>query len=697
MKKNTTNKRNFISRYRFFVGAMLLFASCIVFKMFKTTVVYASEWNDKANKVLTRVDSIAPVRGKIYADNGMVLATNMQLYTARIDWKATGIKPDTLQKYLPALCDSLAAFDKDKTHTAEYWQTELLTFYKNSKEKDGKRFYRLMRGLTGHEFSRLASFPYFNKGSNKSGLISDREIKRTKPFGAMASRSIGGMKQDSTGNWHGSSGLEYALDSLLFGKKGVSKKVQLTNKIVSTPDEPAIPGYNITTTINVDMQDILENELYDMCKLASAKWATAILMEVATGEIKAISNLTLDDKTGDYVEGTNNAVIGYEPGSVIKPISMMVALEDGVVTGPDHVWTTGAVWTYAGKTIKDPHSAPTLTAEQIIARSSNVGMSKIIASKYGNNPDGFRQRLEQMGFFEPFNSGIGGERVPVFNKLGNTNADRVALTRMAFGYTTLVPPLRTLAMYNAIANDGKFVRPHLVKKLSREGEPDSIVPITYIREQVCSPKSAQSLRQMLHAVVWDDHGTAHRYLQDDKVEIAGKTGTAFVTGPGGYSSSVKRYAFCGFFPYSAPKYSCMVLMMGSTMSAAASSGVVLKNTALKMYARGMLGNESKYEIEVDAKDNPKKAPQASALLYSDGANVVKNKLGITKSKTLREPSQPKSGVPNVVGKSLREALDLLEKKGLNVQFAGTGYVVRQSVAAGSAYKRGDLVTLALKQ
>lgn len=697
MKNPTNNKRRIILRYAIFVGIMLMFSICIVFKLFKTTVVYAGAWNEKADSILTKISIIEPDRGTLMSDNGQVLAANIKFNVARIDWSSEGIQQDTLKKYLPALCDSLAVFEPSRT--SEQWQKEITSAYEKTNAKGKKSTsYRLIRRLlTNKEMDRLRSFPYFNKGKKKSGFYSDPVVKRTKPNGMMAARSIGNVGEvKNKKGLHGISGIEGALDTLLYGIPGKSTKLQLTSSIVNVAKEPAVPGYDITTTINVDMQDILENELYSMCVESKARWATAILMEVSTGEIKAISNLDLDTKTGEYNEDINHAVLPYEPGSVMKPISMLVAMEDGIVNSSTQAFATGSSYApYSkAKPVTDHYPAASLTTAQIIARSSNVGISRIICSKYLSNPDGFRQRLEQLGFFEPFNSGIAGEQVPVFQKLGNTNADHVALTRMAFGYTTLIPPMRTLAIFNAIANDGKYVRPHLMKKLSRAGEPDSIIPVSYVREQICTPQHAQSLREMLHAVVWDEGGTARKFLQDDKVEIAGKTGTAF-TNEGGSYTGAKRYAFCGFFPYSNPKYSCMVLMMGADRGAAACSGMVLKNTALKMYARGMLGNESTYIVKTDAHGNAKNEPKKPAVIYSNNAAAVSKDLGINKPIVYKAPAQPKTGVPNVIGLSMREAIEKLERKGLVVRFKGTGYVAGQSMSPGTQYKRGDNIMLTL--
>lgn len=692
-----SNKQHILLRYLFVIVMILILASMIVYNMINISVVHAKQWNDKADSLLTKETKLEPERGKILSDNGSVLAANLNFYTARIDWKVERFDSKAFKDSLDALCDSLAAFRPGKK-SSEDWKKDLMKQFEAKKSS----VYPLFTGLTHSQFVRLKSFPFLNMNRNHNGFYSDPYVKRVKPFGKMAARSIGNISEEERHEGqHGRSGLEMALDSLLYGVPGVNRRVQLTNKIVDWESTPAVPGYDITTTINVQMQDIVENELYKICKETDAEWGTCVLMEVETGEIKAISNL--ERNGSDYYEGVNNAVLGYEPGSVMKPISMMVALEDGIVDDINMPIPTGSVWIYGGREINDPHGAAQLSPRQIIERSSNIGMSKLIVKKYGTNPGGFRDRLEQMGFFVPFNSGIGGEQEPIIAKLGNTNADKVSLTRMAYGYTTLIPPLHTLAMYNAIANDGKYVRPHLVKKLSRPGSNvDSIVPVTYIRRQVCSPENAEKLRIMLHDVVWGERGTARKWVQDENVEIAGKTGTAYTVRRDGTYSDQKRLAFCGFFPYKAPKYSCIVLMLGANRGAAASSGMVLRNVAAKMYARGLLT----LNANLDDSGTPKrevtssKTPyESQPTLYSgtstNRVQYIQSYLGASSTKVFNNNSGTTGGVPNVHGMNIRDAVYCLEKVGLNVRFKGLGRVVGQSLSAGTTFNKGALITLKL--
>lgn len=715
--KHNTNKKHILLRYFFVIAGMLVFAGAIAYSMFKTSVINGAAWNSKAATFLDTTFS-EPKRGLLLSENGTVLAASLDYYTVRIDWKAPGIKMDTLTKYLPALADSLHAFNPEKS--ASDYQKELLAEAKAKK----KRAYRLFANLTAAEYNRLRTFPYLRLKSGENGLTKEIIPRRVKPYGGMAARSIGNLGDSTTivkvrtvkdkdgktkvdtvkhVSKHGISGLEKALDGLLYGKQGKKMPIQLPNRITQVETTPSIPGYNITTTINVAMQEIVDNELYAMCRESNAIWGTAVLMEVATGEIKAISNLEWNTDLGDYYEGVNHAMLGYEPGSVMKPISMMMALEDGIVGNPNAPIPMSNVFAYGNAApITDSHPHGDLSAYEVIEHSSNVGMSKIILRKYEKNPIAYRQRLEEMGFFEPFNTGIAGEIVPWVSAdmLDKKNGGCVNLTRMCYGYSTRIPPIYTLAMYNAIANDGKFVRPHLVKKLSRENEPDSIVPVSYVRKQVCSPQNAAILREMLHRVVWGAAGTARRWVQDSLVHIAGKTGTAYTISGGDYNTGEKRLAFCGFFPYEKPKYSCIVLLNRADRGAAASSGMVLKNIALKMYARGMLTDDADNTF-IAKSAKTKTEPTMFASIYAKRQSALAEKMGAGNFKTLNKVNEadiwdPGRGVPDVKGMSIKEAVAILEYKGLQVRFSGSGYVSGQSLAAGTPFHRGDVIHLKLR-
>ena len=686
------NRDYIMGRYIFIMVGIILVAIAVAVRLFSTTVIHAAEWEAKAES-LNRTRVVEPERGKILADDRTVLAANVNFYVPRLDLRSEGIKEDTLMRYLKPLCDSLAVISPYRT--ARQWEEQISDAYTHRYTKRGVRSFPIGNKLTYSQLQRMKKFPFIKLGSSKSGFYYEEQPRRCNPYGRMAARSIGKIAYDTVKRRvAGSSGLERALDDMLYGEPGEASSAQYANSIGLWEHKPAKKGYDVLTTINVALQEIVEQELSAVCKSSEADWGTAVLMEVNTGEIKAISNLKYYPKIDDYMEGENHAVMGYEPGSVMKPISMMMALEDGIVSELDATIATGHSFAYAhARPITDSHGMASMRIRDVIAYSSNIGMAKIILRRYESQPGMFHHRLREMGFFDPLNIGISGETVPVVDSVGNKNWDRVKLSRMAYGYSTLIPPICTLAMYNAIANGGRYVRPRLVQRFMREGEPDSIVPLTYIRDQVCTPGNARKLAEMLRNVV--EYGTG-KSLRNDQVAIAGKTGTCYVTEVGRGYSSKKRLSFCGFFPYENPKYSCIVVMEGANCGAARSSGTVLKNVALKLYSLGMLNNISDFHAS-EQKSTTRPTFFATAADRSNNSKLVAN-AGIKELKRFRSPRNVTDGeVPEVIGLGAREAISRLEAAGLKVKLHGYGYVARQSVRAGTKAEKGTLVELTLRE
>ena len=686
------NRDYIMGRYIFIMVGIILVATAVAVRLFSTTVIHAAEWEAKAES-LNRTRVVEPERGKILADDRTVLAANVNFYVPRLDLRSEGIKEDTLMRYLKPLCDSLAVISPYRT--ARQWEEQISDAYTHRYTKRGVRSFPIGNKLTYSQLQRMKKFPFIKLGSSKSGFYYEEQPRRCNPYGRMAARSIGKIAYDTVKRRvAGSSGLERALDDMLYGEPGEASSAQYANSIGLWEHKPAKKGYDVLTTINVALQEIVEQELSAVCKSSEADWGTAVLMEVNTGEIKAISNLKYYPKIDDYMEGENHAVMGYEPGSVMKPISMMMALEDGIVSDLDATIATGHSFAYAhARPITDSHGMASMRIRDVIAYSSNIGMAKIILRRYESQPGMFHHRLREMGFFDPLNIGISGETVPVVDSVGNKNWDRVKLSRMAYGYSTLIPPICTLAMYNAIANGGRYVRPRLVQRFMREGEPDSIVPLTYIRDQVCTPGNARKLAEMLRNVV--EYGTG-KSLRNDQVAIAGKTGTCYVTEVGRGYSSKKRLSFCGFFPYENPKYSCIVVMEGANCGAARSSGTVLKNVALKLYSLGMLNNISDFHAS-EQKSTTRPTFFATAADRSNNSKLVAN-AGIKELKRFRSPRNVTDGeVPEVIGLGAREAISRLEAAGLKVKLHGYGYVARQSVRAGTKAEKGTLVELTLRE
>lgn len=709
-RKKLNNRQHIMARYGCIVLLFIIGCVCIIGKLSITTIVEAQEWNERAEEEMRDSSIILPTRGSILSCNGNILACNQTLYDARIDLrhpKFTKIKKKEWDA-IDSLADSLDAYyprnkaDKGKhidPTSKDSWRHLFRTQFSIPNIKDRRSAVTVATKLTLEEYEQIRKFPFFKdikSNGSKCPLYKDENVVRVYPFGDMARRSIGRVNEDEkTGRIKGYAGLEKALDAWLYGKPGVARKVALTSGMSDWVSTPPVRGYDILTTIDIDLQDILEDELVAICDSVRAEWGTAILMEVKTGEIKAISNVERDSTTGKYIEAMNRAVIAYEPGSVMKTISLMLALEQGIV----HSQYDTADCSPFMKT-SDHAGGGVKTMKQIIETSSNTGIARVIFRKYAKDPQGFRRQLKEMGFFDSIHSGIGDEMTPHVPDLVAVNskgqpitptARHLDLARQAYGYNTAIPPLYTLAFYNAVANEGKMVRPHLVRALRDENGRDSILPITYIREQVCTPEHALMIKDCLHEVVWGKRGTG-RALQDDRVELAGKTGTVYPHVPKkGYDKTKRRFAFCGFFPYDEPKYSCIVLMTvdGSRgTSAARSSGQVMLNTALKMFARGLLNEvSSSYTDE---------ATPSTAQLYGSTTNSTYNvtqALNISDARQLKVSRTP-NGVPDVTGMDIGSAVRALEVKGITVErVTGGGYVTKQSLSAGTPLQRGQKCSL----
>ena len=701
------NKKHILFRYGLICIAFLLFSIAVVFRMFKTTVIDAGAWNERAKSELSKVDTIAPERGNILADNGNILACNLKVYDIKIDLRHNKIKAfksipwakiDSLADSLDVYFPRVANLRQHPDTLAKYsWHTRLKKEFEKPHEKR-PRALRLVQKGTMEDFEKVKSFPFVRdfKGSGfRNPLYKEERKIRMYPYGRMAYRSIGRVNEnEKTREIHGYSGLEKDLDSLLYGKPGLAKKVALTNGISNWVATPAKRGYDIRTTIDIDLQDMLEEELFNICSEANAEWGPAILMEVATGEIKAISNIELLEN-GTYGEALNRAVLPFEPGSVMKPISLMIAFEDGLVKSVNDMVSCAPF-----QKTSDPHGSGMKTMKQVIEQSSNPGIARVIFRGYESNPAKFYDRMAEMGFFEPIRSGIAGECTPRIRKLlpkdsrGNNitmTARHLDLARQAYGYNTELPPLFTLSVYNAIANGGKYVRPHLVKALIDEEGRDSVIPIQYIRERICSEETARKVRECIKEVVWGEHGTA-KLVRDDRVMVVGKTGTAFPVEGGVYNKAKRRYAFAGFFPYENPKYSCIALVLGNGgNSANRTSGQVVKNMALKMYSRGMLDNASTYSSE-----RKESRPILAASETYDQKKLSKS-LSLERVRKVKTPAPHSSGaVPSVIGYDAPTAVKILEEAGVEVRLKGSGIVRAQSVEAGTPLKKGMKMTLTLK-
>lgn len=721
--KDTQNKNTklilILWRYALVVFALLLLCGWIGYHLVDNTVLHADRWNQKADTLLSKTVPIYPTRGDILSCDGNVLATNVNSYTIRIDYRTEAFKEKAYMDSLPKLCDSLALHFPVRSR--KDWESYLREPMKLAK-KDRSRRYTLLRDISFEQYKLLRTFPFFNiKNCNRNGLTRETVTNRLYPYGEMARRSIGRTNHPN-GRLVGFSGLEYALDSLLTGKPGRARKMPLTRNIVPIPETPAVNGQTVVTTIDVEMQDIVETELNSMLSWAKAQWGTAVMMEVSTGDIKAISNLERRKGDSTYVESMNHAVARVEPGSVIKLVGMIIALQDDFIKGnlnQRFVTEYGGYHYKNAKPIRDTHFDPsgTLPVYSLLEYSSNIGMTKLVAPHFEHDPDAFRRRVGELGIFDRFNTGIAAEAPAMYPRLPNNRGGCIALSRLIYGYSSQIAPLYTCALYNAVANDGKFVRPRLVKGLISSDGVDSVIPVSYVRESICSPSNARILRDMLRRVITEKGGTAKGLKrQEEIVKLAGKTGTALIAKERprytredslagrvepfvpGYLEGHYRLAFVGFFPYDNPQYTCMVVISDpkpGVKSAQYTSGATVRAIAEKMHSRGMLNNRSDYMA--DASATSKKVPELYATTRSGRVSTLRDELELGDYGHFSTPAKISKGIPDVTGLGAREALVTLEEAGYAVRFTGSGYVASQTPAAGTTAPKGTKVTLRLSE
>lgn len=690
----SSQTRNLLLRYGVIVVMILALTLYIAYRLIDNTVLHAAEWNAKAAVELERIDTIRPIRGDIIGADGSILATNMTVYTPAIDFRCPKFDEKEYRAQLRPLADSLARYFPRRSSTEWY---EYLSKPLAKKKAERSRCFTIVRDVSQSEVDRIRTFPFLNGPRRNTGLKVDEVHKRVRPYGEMARRSIGAVGLDSLHTVpYGKYGLERSLDTLLTGKPGYSKKVSLTSAIVDWTDTPAVDGYDVLTTIDIKMQDILETELNNVLTTCEADWGTALLLEVGTGDIKAMASLERSPDHSQYIESLNRAVLRYEPGSVVKLLSLMVAMEDGRTPSLDHVYPTGAAYVLHNRSTKDCTKTTELPLRRALEISSNIVFSRMIMDAYGSCPGRFYSRIKATGFLEPIGAGIAGEVPPRIDSLPTSASGQVALTRQAYGYTTEISPLYTASLYNAVAGGGRYVRPRLVRGLRKNGV-DSIFPVSYIRDRICSEATARELRDMLHLVVRGPRGTARHVVPSDRVDIAGKTGTAKMLDSSGYIDGVNRVSFCGFFPFENPQYTCMVLIAHprtTWVSPEATSGRVVKNVAEAMFARGMFGNSS--DFKATASGSP-----AAPTYYASSAGhsrTLHSKLGAGSSMhVLTAPAKTSSGVPDVRGLSFREAIATLERAGYNVDFTGAGYVAAQTPAPGTPAKAGQKIRLTLHE
>lgn len=730
-KNRKKKKKKINSPYWFVVLVSIFFATVIIYNAVKVSIVDAHHWNKKAESMLM-LDSIrpaAPQRGDILAHDGTPLAQTVALYTAFIDFQAPRVDTllyiDIKHSAESGLPDTLN-LDMLSTYLAENFGQKSKKEYKEyitKRRKAKSNSCILAEGISAEEFRALKDCPVFDnlRSGRRTGLTSIRTYKRFYPYDSLTSVILGRaslataeMLENNEGykrnEWHGTSGLERGMDKFLFGEYGSETRRQELWGFGTQVIEPPVRGYDVVTTLDMSMQEIAERNLMDMVKKQGANYGTAVIMEVSTGEIRAMANVE-KNKQGRYTFKTrrNYAITAIEPGSVVKTLSMLIAMENGNIDPMREFNSEGAIPEIGGYK-KIGHYKNPLTVQEVIMKSDNRGICKIVGDVYRGRYNDFVHDILNSGIMETMQLPLPGAQSPSVHPMQfEKQWQYYAFAQMIFGYHNRFSPVTTLSVYNAIANNGRLMQPKILKALMHEGEVDSIFEPVCINEHFCTPEHAAQLREMLHSVVNVQGGTA-TVIKNGRVVVAGKTGTANavdevvkVNRDGSKSYGEKyvdgmwRLAFAGFFPYENPQYSCIVVIDKPRVNkawAGAVSGGVFRAIAEEMYNRNMLDGEVDYQQAEGEKTPPRNLVESE---YDDMIYAYLNQYPAPDTTKLPADTIIYSSevVPSVVGWSVHDALYELEKKGFEVEVKGMGRVVRQSLTPGIPLQKGMKITLTL--
>jgi cell division protein FtsI (penicillin-binding protein 3) len=644
----------------------------------------------------TRVDSILPLRGRILAVDGSDLVTSVPLYNLHID---LSIIKKELFREVDSLAYNLAQVFPERSKAE--WEAAL-----RKGKADGNQYFLLQNKVKYDVLQKIRKFPILREKKYKGGFIEEKVSKRQMPYGLLAKRTLGYKREGAR-----PVGLEGGFDKYLSGEYGLVTKQYVSNgwkPVGGDYLKDPVAGADIVTTIDIDIQDVAENELKKQLESQKAIHGSVVLMEVETGYVKAIANLTRG-ADGEYYESYNHAIgTKTDPGSTFKLATLMALLEDGKVDITDSVNAVGHYQFYDHK-IEDtnPWGYGKITVQHAFEVSSNV-FSSIVNKAYYSNEQAFVDRLKSFGLANPLNIDIAGEPKPILKNSGEDGWSGITLPQMAIGYEVEITPLQTLALYNAVANNGELVRPQFVKEIRRDGKVIESFEKVVIKKQICSEQTIVKLKKCLKGVV--EVGTG-KDLKSANFEIAGKTGTAKIADAdlGTYSNAYQA-SFAGYFPADKPKYSCIVVIAGPTRQiyGAQVSGTVFAAIANKVHSSSLEYHRNFNARKVNGATQPRVKPgnaystfvalKKMGIHFKNSAPNTDYIVGIRTEAgvDIQKRNIEKGKVPNVVGMPLNDAVYLLENAGLQVQILGSGKVVGQSVKSGTPIVGGTVVNLLLK-
>ena len=688
---------------------MIVLGILVIGRAFYIQQFQGKYWKDMGNNMHVKYLPIYADRGSIYSDNGEMLSTSVPVFDVFIDFGAEGLREKAGKRFtenIDSLSIRLADLFKDRT-AAEY-SKDLKLAYANE-----DRYYQLKKKINYSMYEQLRDFPLVRLGRNKSGFIIEPRDKRINPFGLLANRTIGLSRDDSSKNV----GLEQRYDSLLKGKTGQRLVRYIAGAYMPVEGAEMEPenGKDIITTLDTYMQDVAEEALMKMMSGNNSKHGTVIVMETATGKIKAIANLGIQPD-GSYAEDLNYGIgKSTEPGSIFKLATLLSLLDDKYVDVNTIVNCEGGAKNFYGLTVHDSHKGTgSVTVKNAFAISSNVAFAKLADQYYHNQPAKFIAHLHALRLDTLTGVDItAASGMPNIKKASSKYWSATTIPYMAHGYEEQVTPLNMLMLYNAVANNGKMMRPYLVSAVKEYGvELQSIQPQVLVNN-ICSPETLVQLRQCLQAVVDSAHGTGHKVLYNTVYPIAGKTGTAVTAIDNrGYNKGAKVYqaSFIGYFPANDPKYSIAVVIQNTRESkkiyGADVSGTVFKEISDKIYARYLSKNQYTPVAVTDSlphdyyglKNDWNSIFGFLKIPFTDSALSGywrmlhwKNQTGTLEN----SPAAAATITPNVLGMGLKDAVYLLENMGLKVTVTGRGRVMNQSLAAGTNFNKSQNIALIL--
>ena len=695
--------------YLCFIG-MVIICLCILGKAVYIQRVQGSYWRKLADSLHEKFVQLPADRGTIYSSDGNMLSSSVPYFNIYIDFGADGLREKNGKRFkenLDSLSFCLANLFKDQSVAA--YKKELLQGY-----HDEDRYLALQSNISFEQYKALRSFPLVRLGRNKSGFITQVVSKRLNPFGLLANRTIGLARENAQ-----NVGLERTYDTLLKGEDGKHLVRYMAAgayvPVEGTEIEPE-NGKDIITTLDVNIQDIAENALLKSMVENEADHGTCIVMEVATGKIKAIANLGRQHD-GNYSEDYNYALNATEPGSTIKLATLLSVLSEGKITLNDMVEVGSAGHDWVGvRNVNDAERAPkpVMSVKECFMHSSNVGMSKIAYKTFAEQPDKYLSYLHKYHLDIKTGIDLMGEGRPVLSKIKRNNEGLHAMVTMSFGYAIQVTPLQTLTLYNAVANNGKMMRPYLVDHIQNFGQPvKQIEPFT-LEEKIADDNIIKAAQESMLAVTTD--GTGKKAFKNALYNVAGKTGTAHVADKiqgkkTGYGDGIYQASFAGYFPFENPEYSCIVVIktkphpkfhMGGEVSAP-----VFREIADKLYAQNAthksninnqnLKKDSAQFYYAGSSNDIKKIMQTLQIDYTDSSsknNYARLYTGYN-STVLNRETINKQIMPDVKGMGLKDALYLLENMNMKVAARGKGKVKMQSIEPGTALNKNQNIKLEL--